>query len=229
MKSNANCKIESFLHFPDYFECCKRPYLFKQTVVTWGIFSCGLVHLMVNWRTKDLSSNTSSTLCSTVTPCHCAFASSVFRSSDSWVSPEQDKKGKMEKYVKLRPCVYCKGFYTFSGMFSINDIFLLLLRTEMIQRIMSKQRILGESRGFGMFLIAIWKCCRWTHLNSSICLFKSENYTAVDIIIGWNGIIFCFQFPKPVNFTGLARAICHSVMPHQAFFSIWILYLYFDC
>lgn len=102
MESNSNCKTESFLHFSGWSEYRKRPYLFKQTVLTWGVFPCDLVHLPLNWRTRDLCSTTSRALHSTVTPCHCAFFFSVSRCSDTWVFLELGKKGKMEEHGKLR-------------------------------------------------------------------------------------------------------------------------------
>lgn len=105
MESNANCKIESFLHFSSWSEYHKRPYLFKQTVLTWGVFPCDLVHLTLNWRARDLCSTISSALHSTVTPCHCPFfflclGVVILEFSWNWVKRERWRNmGSLDFYL----------------------------------------------------------------------------------------------------------------------------------
>lgn len=155
----------------------------------------------------------------------------VFRSSDTWVSLELGKKGKMERHGKLRSFIGSKGFYTSLDMFSISNTF-LLLRIEMIQRIASKQRILGKSRGLVCFLLLFGNVAG-EHISIAPFVFLKWVFKWVLHSCGhynrlkWGNILLSVS--QACQLYRFSRSYLSFTPAISSLFSIWIPYLYFDC
>lgn len=140
---------------------------------------------------------------------------SVFRCSDTGVFLELGKKGKMEEHGKLRLLSILRDFIHPWVCLVLMLPFCYYWGLKWFKELQANKKNSWLKQGF------------W-HI-SYLYLEVLRVNTAGDMIIGWSGYHILLSVSEACQLYIFSKSSLSLIPATSSLFSIWILYLYFDC